>query len=139
MAYARDLSAAQGQRWTEMRALSYEALVTCRAAMTAYQLIDRLSHKTGRDIKPASVYRALEALSALGLIVKIESLNAFRACCSPREKHQHVFLVCGSCGHTDEMADHGIATRLTKDAQSHGFRTSRQVLELHGDCQSCQK
>ncbi len=139
IAYAERQAAAQRQRWTSTRAEAYDALLDHDAPITAYALLEYLSVRHKRDIKPASVYRALEALCELGVVVKIESLNAFRACRHPREDHQHVFLVCDGCGHTDEIADHGIGKKLTSDAAEHGFRTARQVLELHGSCRDCQK
>lgn len=127
----------QGQRWTPMRADVYDGLLEHDLPITAYKLLEYLSAKHGKDIKPASIYRSLDALCMLGLVAKIESMNAFSACRHPEEKHQHVFLVCDGCGHTDELADHGIAAKLTDDAAHHGFRTQRQVLELHGTCKDC--
>jgi len=139
MAYAEKRAGVLKQRWTSTRAEAYDALLDHDAPITAYALLEYLSHRHGRDVKPASVYRALEALCDIGVVVKIESLNAFRACRHPQEDHQHVFLVCDSCGHTDEIADHGIGRRLTQDAATHGFETARQVLELHGWCRDCRK
>ncbi len=127
----------QGHRWTPLRADVYAALLDHTTPVTAYKLLEFLSAQHAKDMKPASVYRSLDALCELGLAVKIESLNAFSACRHPEEQHQHVFLVCDGCGHTDEIADHGIAQKLDKDASHHGFRTRRQVLELHGSCKDC--
>lgn len=139
VAYAEKRAAALKQRWTATRAEAYDALLDHDAPITAYALLEYLSQRHGRDIKPASVYRALEALCDIGVVVKIESLNAFRACRHPQDDHQHVFLVCDGCGHTDEIADHGIGARLTTQAAAHGFTTGRQVLELHGYCRDCGK
>ena len=139
VAYAEKRAAQLRQRWTAPRAEAYDALLDHHAPVTAYALLEYLSNRHERDIKPASVYRALEALCEIGVVVKIESLNAFRACRHPQEAHQHVFLVCDGCGHTDEIADHGIGSRLTQEAAAHGFETGRQVLELHGRCQDCRK
>jgi Fur family zinc uptake transcriptional regulator len=137
--HAAGRAAAEGSRWTDTRADVYGALLDAGGHISAYQLIDKLAAQTGRDVKAPSVYRALDALCALGLAVRIESLNAFRACAHPEEDHQHVFLVCDGCGHTDEIADHGIGGRLAKDAAAHGFTAARQVLELHGSCSTCTK
>lgn len=136
--YAATLAAKNGQRWTDMREDVYDALLSHDTPVTAYQLIDFLSQKNGKDLKPASIYRSLDALCGLGVVARIESLNAFRACRHPEHDHQHVFLVCNSCGNTDEIADQGISRKLMQDAAHHGFLTARQVLELHGACRSCQ-
>jgi Fur family transcriptional regulator, zinc uptake regulator len=139
IAYAEKRAAQLRQRWTAPRAEAYDALLDHTAPITAYALLEYLSTRHGRDIKPASVYRALEALCDIGIVVKIESLNAFRACRHPQEDHRHLFLVCDGCGHTDEIADHGIGEKLSHAAAAHGFKTGRQVLELHGICRGCRK
>lgn len=128
---------AAGQRWTPQRATVYGALLAASGAVGAYDLIERLAALHNLPLKPASLYRTLDDLQALGLVVKIESLNAWRACHHPHEDHQHVFLVCGGCGQTDEIADHGIASQLAGSAAARGFHTNRQVLELHGNCRNC--
>ena len=138
MAAAKGRAAEGGQRWTPMRADVYEALLGQDRPVTAYQIVERLSRKTGRDVKPASVYRSLDALGTLGLAVRIESLNAFTVCRHPNETHQHVFLVCRECGTADELADHDVAKRLRVTAGGQGFRVDRQILELQGACRSCQ-
>ncbi len=137
--FAASLAAAQGQRWTEMRVAVFDVILRQDKPITAYQIIDKLSVQLGRTIKPTSVYRSLDALCALGLAVKIESLNAFMACEHPEEKHQHVFLVCQQCGSADELADHAVSKRLSDDAAHQGFKIERQVLELQGACRTCRE
>lgn len=134
---AADRARAQGQRWTPQRAAVYAALLASNGAVGAYDLLDVLARQQALRLQPASLYRSLDALQALGLIVKIESLNAWRACHHPDEEHQHVFLVCDGCGNTAEIADAGAAEKLSTAASAFGFHTSRQVLELHGNCRSC--
>jgi Fur family zinc uptake transcriptional regulator len=134
---AADRARAAGQRWTPQRSTVYAALLASKNAVGAYDLIDMLARRQGLQLKPASLYRTLDDLQDLGLVVKIESLNAWRACHHPHQDHQHVFLVCGGCGSTDEIADHGAARHLSHSAAALGFKTSRQVLELHGNCRSC--
>ncbi len=126
-----------GQRWTPQRATVYTALLSASGAVGAYELLERLASLHNLALKPASLYRTLDDLQALGLVVKIESLNAWRACHHPHADHQHVFLVCDGCGATDEIADHGIASQLAGSASQRGFHTKRQVLELHGNCRNC--
>lgn len=136
--FAESAALRSGQRWTAPRAEVYGLLLDRKQPLTAYQLIEALSARLKRDIKPATVYRALEALQGLGLVARIESRNAFAACRHPEVAHTHIFLVCDDCGDTAEVADHDITDRLRQDAASHGFRTHRQILELHGMCRDCQ-
>lgn len=132
------LCAAAGHaRWTETRQAAYHALLTLKKPTTAYQLITHVETLGYGAFKPASIYRALGSLCTLGLAVRIESLNAYIACCDPHEAHQHIFLICKKCGSADEMIDHNISHRLQHDAAKHGFRAEMQVLELSGACQTC--
>lgn len=139
LAFAEKQSKISGQRWTEIRAQVYESLLSIGHPASAYQLLEEVARRYKREVKPASIYRSLEALAAIGVVAKIESLNSFVACQHPEHNHQHVFLVCDHCGQIDEIADQGISGQLSKGAATKGFKASRQVLELHGDCKSCQK
>jgi len=136
--FAAEAATRAGQRWTAPRAEVYGLMLDQKQPQTAYQLIDALSDRLKREVKPATVYRALEALQTLGLIARIESRNAYAACRHPEVAHTHIFLVCDDCGETAEVADHEVSDRLRSDAASHGFRTHRQILELRGQCRDCQ-
>jgi len=139
LAFAEKQSKISKQRWTKTRAQVYESMLHIAQPVTAYQLLDEVARRNNRAVQPASIYRSLEALIEIGLVAKIQSLNAFVACQHPEHDHQHVFLVCNHCGQIDEIADHGISGHLEKGAAVKGFKPSRQVLELHGDCQTCQE
>lgn len=130
-------AAAANARWTETRQAAYHALLTLQKPVTAYQLIAHVETLGYGAFKPASIYRALASLCTLGLAVRIESLNAYIACCDPQEEHQHIFLICKKCGSADEMVDHSVSHKLLRDAAKHGFRAEIQVLELSGACQGC--
>ena len=135
--YGQKLAKETGQRWTANRTSVYTAVLSASKPITAYAVLDKVAAATNTPMKPASIYRALEALCQLELVVKIESLNAYVACHHPHEKHQHVFLVCNDCGNTCEIADQGVGKHLKQQASQHGFSTMRQVLELHGSCNKC--
>ena len=137
--FAEDQAELLGHRWTQTRAQVFQTLVELGKPTTAYQLLDEVSKRYNRSVKPASIYRSLDALMTIGVVAKIETANTFMVCRHPHHDHQHVFLVCDHCGQVDEIADQGISGQLQKDAESMGFKASRQVLELHGDCKRCRK
>lgn len=139
LAFAEKQAKISGQRWTETRAQVYESLLHMGKPTTAYQLLEEVARRNKRSVKPASVYRSLEALISIGVVAKIESLSSFVACQHPEHNHQHVFLVCDHCGQIDEIADQGISGQLARGAATKGFKPNRQVLELHGDCQTCRE
>lgn len=134
---AQGIAQKSGLRWSETRTQVYQALLMAHKPVTAYELLDLVSKRYDRSTKPASVYRSLEALIDLGVIAKIESTNSYIACQNPECHHQHVFLICDTCGDTEEIADHGISRQLLKEAGERGFSAKKQILELHGLCHGC--
>lgn len=126
-----------GLKITQSRHDLIELLHAAPNPQTAYELRDTLSRKCHKDIKPTTIYRALDALCEAGVVVKIESENSFTLCNHVGHDHQHAFLVCKKCGTVAEIADHAASEALVKKAQKLDFQVSRQILELHGLCRSC--
>lgn len=146
--HAARLAAARNVRWTPLRAAAYDLLVEAAQPMTAYALLAALSDRQERDVKPASVYRALDALVKLGVVSRIESLNAFKACtvsCAGNDDEGvsgalHVFLVCGDCGDAETVhanTDTGLSLGVMQAAAGRGFTIERPVMEINGICKSC--
>ncbi len=118
--------------------LVFDALKSAGRPVTAYELIDRV-----RDagIKaPPTVYRALTRLIEEGLAHRLETLNAFVACCHGTH-HQGavVFAICDDCGAAAEFADEIVSARLQERANDTGFEITRAVVELAGRCQACRE
>jgi Fur family zinc uptake transcriptional regulator len=140
LSIAEKMALQKGHRWTAMRKEVMACLLAQTKPITAYQLLEKLAQHLQKTINPPSVYRALDALITLGVVVKIESLNAFVACTHPHHhhNHHHVFLICRQCGTADELVDQQMSKRLSADAKAQGFKIERQILELQGACQNCQ-
>jgi len=138
MAFAAQKAKESHQRWSETREQVFSALLDVEQPISAYDLAAKVAGMFSRQVNAMSVYRALDALCAMGLAVRVESLNAYLPCKHMEEDaHQHVVLVCDACGNADEIEDSGVSNKLERDAKSHGFKTSRQILELHGTCGKC--
>lgn len=117
--------------------LVFDALKSAGRPVTAYELIDRV-----RDagIKaPPTVYRALNRLIEEGLAHRLESLNAFVACChNAGHAGTVVFAICDACGAADEFTDETVSRGLSAQAEARGFAIARAVVELSGNCRDCQ-
>ncbi len=126
-----------GETLTRNQTLVLEALSAAETAMTAYALLDVLRDSGLRA--PPQVYRALERLRALGLVHRIESLNAFVACCHPDHDHAPatIFAICEDCGTVSEIENEAIAGRLETVAGEADFKLSRSAIELKGQCGDC--
>ena len=86
---------------------------------------------------PTTVYRALDFLVEHGFIHRIESRNAFFACCEIGVPHEGQFLICDSCGDTVEIPGSDLAKQLSASEPAHGFEVHHQVVELNGLCGHC--
>ncbi|WP_193369450.1 Fur family transcriptional regulator [Pelagibius marinus] len=134
------MTAAQspGRKLTRNQQLVLERLQASGKAMTAYELLDALRGEGLRA--PVQVYRALETLGQRELVHRIESLNAFVACCHHDRAHEADaaagFAICDDCG---EVAEFSLPSeeRLSAEVGRNGFQTRRMTVELHGRCAHC--
>ncbi len=82
-----------------------------------------------------TVYRTLDLLEQLGLVRHTHLGHG--APSYSVQAHEHVHLVCHSCGAVTEVAHellHGLAEKLSDD---HGFRLDAAHVALSGTCGAC--
>lgn len=124
---------------TKNQSLVFGTLSNARAPLSAYTILDRLREDGFRA--PLQVYRALEKLLEIGLVHRLESINAFVACAHP-QCHSHgtmAFAICEDCGNVREFTDDQIVERLAVWARAENFRPHKTTIELRGQCEACAK
>ncbi|MGA7778206.1 MAG: Fur family transcriptional regulator [Paraburkholderia sp.] len=136
LAHADALAAERGFALTPLRRQVYAAIVASDRPIGAYDLLTALEPQRGR-VPPTTVYRALDFLVEHGFVHRIESRNAFVACCELDRPHQSQFLICETCGETVEIPGGELAKQLSNSAPAHGFEVHHQVVELSGLCAAC--
>ena len=136
LARAEDVCRERGARLTPLRRRVLELVWRSHRAVKAYDLLAALGDDEGAA-KPPTVYRTLEFLMELGLVHRIDSLNAFVGCPQPDRRHSAQFLICGGCGEVSEMSAASIDRAVADQATGSGFALSRQIIELHGKCPQC--
>lgn len=103
--------------------------------MTAYDLIDSLR---GDGLSaPPSVYRVLTRLMERGLIHRLQSLNAFLACCHDHHDGVPVFTICEACGGVAEFDEAKVGAALARTSEQASFALSKAAVEVTGLCSSC--
>lgn len=126
---------------TRNQSLVLGALASADGPLSAYTILDRLRDDGFRA--PLQVYRALDKLTEMGLVHRLESLNAFVACAHGHSRdhvHAHglvAFAICETCGQVDEFSDEVVMQRLSGWAGRHGFRPHKTTLEIRGICATC--
>ena len=133
---AAELCARRGVKLTALRRCVLELVWDSHQPTGAYALLDAL-RRENRKAAPPTVYRALEFLTAHGLIHRIESLNAYIGCVRPEHPHAGQFLICQACGTTAELDDPGIMKAVGDGARRAGFQALRQTVEVAGLCPEC--
>lgn len=127
---------ARGLRLTEIRLQVLELIAAAGKPVKAYDLLDKLKNDRS-NAAPPTVYRALDFLIDNGFIHKLESINAYVGCHHPSVVHQVPFLICDECESATEICDERVASLLSEQAKSFGFRARAQTLEVHGVCKRC--
>jgi Fur family zinc uptake transcriptional regulator len=136
LAHAEAHAASHKLTLTPLRRQVYAAILASERPIGAYELLNALEPERGR-MPPTTVYRALDFLIAHGFVHRIESKNAFVACCEIGVPHRSQFLMCDRCGATVEIPGDELADQLSHSAPAHGFEVHRQVIELSGLCALC--
>ena len=137
IAMAAALCGDRGVQLTPLRQLILELLWSHDRPAGAYELIEALRRKSDRPIGPPTVYRALDFLTEQGLVTKIESRNAYVPCAHPERHHDCLFIICNSCGASDELEDTRIEQLLAEDAARLGYRLEKKIVEVQGTCADC--
>lgn len=139
------------QRLTDQRRQVLGLILDSPRPSGAYDLLDRM-RADGRPAAPPTVYRALEFLTAQGLVHKIERLSAFVGCSHmlsadghAGKGHDHAhhgldaiqFLICTQCRRVFEMADTRIRVVIEAAARDSGFTPTAATVEIEGICADC--
>lgn len=122
---------------TRNQSLVFEALEDADTPLTAYNILERL---TGEGLRaPLQVYRALDKLLDLGMVHRLESLNAFVACRHPDcDTHATVaFAICDECGTVAEISDTSLVSALEAITGRAGFAPRKTTVEMRGLCSTC--
>ncbi|MBH5384756.1 Fur family transcriptional regulator [Bradyrhizobium diversitatis] len=133
---ARAYAASKGIPFTQMRQRVLALLAASGKPMAAYEIAEKLSD--ARRVQAVQVYRALEFLQEAGCVHRLASQSSYFAC-----DHQHgsgetvVFMVCSQCGAVQEAASNLVARGLLGVAKTSGFKPLHPIVELEGECASC--
>ena len=131
LAAADRLCLERGERMTPVRRHVLELVLQSNSPVKAYDLLESLKPGPG-SAKPPTVYRALDFLMSLGLVHKIEALNAFVGCTHSHACGGAELYICTDCGHVQEV--HG---SLEPGHKPKGFKVERSVVEHFGVCGNC--
>lgn len=134
-----DVIRAAGLRRTAPRALVLRTLWATRGHLTASEIFEQLEAKrTDEPMAQSTVYRALEALEAKGVVSALRSRNGETRYEWAPERPGHHHLLCNSCGGVMEL-DLGTVRELAAEIEERtGFQPEIRHLAIDGLCSYCQ-
>lgn len=125
-----------GYRLTGPRRAVADLIAEQTGHFTASEL-EGVVHDRRLGISRATLFRALELLTELGVVERLDlptGEHAYVPCARPH--HHHV--ICSRCGRTAEAEDCGVADAVAEISRRTGFRIDSHRLELFGLCRHCQ-
>lgn len=124
---------------TKNQSLVMGTLTRTDGPLSAYSILNQLRDQGLRA--PLQVYRALDKLVELGLVHRLESLNAFVACRHPGcDGHETIaFMICERCGQVAEIGDDSLTRQLDGLSKDVKFLLRKTTIELRGVCIECQE
>ncbi len=131
---AARVCAERGERLTDTRERALRLILEAEQPLKAYDLMNLLGEE-GKPAKPPTAYRALDFLTRLGFVHRVETLNAYVPCLDSHDDHDCAgpeLYICEACGHVDERHRHERPGNPPK-----GFQLDRSVVEHYGRCAAC--
>ena len=113
----------------------FNHLKNSKQPLSAYEILEDM--RSEGMAAATTVYRALEKLNSVGLIHRIESLNAWTLCCGSHNEKTPIFEICNDCGIVKEHLDENLTKNINDLSKKTGFTPNNPVLEIHGRCGEC--
>lgn len=124
-----------GERVTTARRAVIVELVADEAQhLSADQVMERV-RVNHPDLHQSTVYRTLEFLENIGLVVRVDAGKAVATYHLAGHGHHHA--MCGRCGVLVEFDDDALAGLVEQLETLHGFQAHPRHLIITGLCGSC--
>ena len=125
-----------GHRAGGARAAVLDLLAGQSCCLSAQAIHERLA-ETDRAVGLASVYRALEVLTGLGLVHRVDVGGT--AAYEPADPggHHHHHVICSDCGAVDAFEDDRLERAIHDLGEALGYRVDAHDVVLRGACPDC--
>jgi Fur family ferric uptake transcriptional regulator len=124
-----------GGRVTATKVALVEALLGADGHLSAEELT-AVVERHSPDVSPSTVYRNLEELEELGVVVHTHLGHAAAVYHVAGPVHGH--LACARCGHSIEVPPSLFENLARSALRDYGFDVDRHHLAISGLCHACQ-
>lgn len=132
---AKQYCEAGKHRFTQPRERVITVLSNATEPMGAYQILEKLAEGQGKT-SPPTVYRAIEFWMLHGFIHRVQSMNAYIACCEHDHHENFCIFICDNCNDVIEMKMN-LPAPVSADAKKKHLTISSSNTEIHGSCNQC--
>jgi Fur family ferric uptake transcriptional regulator len=135
--HARAALASAGVKPGAARAAVIDVVAGQRCCLSAHDIHDEVRRRRP-GVGIASVYRALQTLTELGLVHRLDlrSGGARYEPAQPSGDHHH-HLVCGDCGKVEPFEDPALEAAIVSVAGGRGYEVAAHDVVLRGACGDC--
>ena len=124
---------------TKNQSMVFDTLNRAEGPLSAYDILDKLRDDGLRA--PPQVYRALDKLVSLGMVHRLESLNAFIACShdhpADQENATMAFAICDTCNGVTEFSNSEVVDQLRDWTRAESAVLKKATIELTITCGNC--
>ena len=134
--HAREELRRAGHRSGGARSAVVDLMGRQHCCLTAQEIFDTL-RDDGHVVGIASVYRALELLSRMGLVRRLDLADAaYYEPAHPGGEHHH-HVVCDRCGKVSSFEDRALETAIERLAGRLKYSVAEHDVVLRGACPDC--
>jgi Fur family ferric uptake transcriptional regulator len=124
-----------GYRLTGPRRALAELIASRPGHFTVEELLVS-SQRDGLGLGRATVFRALDTLTELGVVERLDLPTGEHAFVSCRPAHHH-HVVCSACGRAAPVEGCGLSAMADEVARRTGYSVDTHRIELFGICPDC--
>jgi Fur family transcriptional regulator, ferric uptake regulator len=136
--HAREELRRAGHRSGGARSAVVDLMGRQHCCLTAQEIFDTL-REDGQVVGIASVYRALDLLSRMGLVRRLDLADAaYYEPAHPGGEHHH-HVVCDRCGKVSSFEDHALETAIERLARRLKYSVAEHDVVLRGACPDCRR
>src|SRR5262245_44349997 len=127
-----------GHRSGGARSAVLDLIARQDCCLTAQEIFDAL-RSDGRDVGIASVYRALDLLTRMGLLRRVELAGAAGYEPAPPGGEHHHHVVCERCGKVSAFEDAALERAIDRLAGRLDYEVGAHEVVLRGACRDCRR
>ncbi len=128
----------KGVRWTPQRQLVLDSLQRTHGHISAEQIHHDVIRQFPK-VNLSTIYRTLEMLCEMGVMVEVVSRNDDRKRFELVGEVPHYHLVCEICGDNVELEPSVIERLKTDTLERYGFKLELNHFVGHGLCKHCRE